>query len=251
MANDLRGVEHQRLLTGIGTACSFFLRPLYEFVYPPVCTGCGTLLDSGDSKVCSRCWSSLKVIGRDDPLYLRTYAGLTSEGGIGGLISLYHFERDGILQTLVHHLKYSGMTSLGVEFGLRLGETLQKSLGERIISGILPVPLHHARKRERGYNQNDYVCRGISRVTGIPVLTNALERRRYTVSQTSLNKVERRENVSGAFRVRSSERIVLDGSTVLLVDDVITTGATVCACGKALTEVGAACVIAASIALAE
>lgn len=251
MANDRHGADHQRLLTGIGTACTSLLRPIYEFVFPPVCAGCGSLFDSGESVVCPLCWSLLTTIDDDDPLFLRTYSTLISEGGIHGLFSLYHFEQNGTLQTLVHHLKYGGMTSLGVEFGRRLGDVLQETLDQQAISFILPVPLHRARKRERGYNQNDYVCQGISRSTGIPVLTNVLERRRYTVSQTALNKLERKENVNGAFGVRPSPGSALDGGTVLLVDDVITTGATIGACGRALIGAGAARVIAASIALAE
>ena len=251
MANAPRDGKRRILDSRIGTAFSSILRPVYDFIFPPVCAGCGALIPSGVSKVCDSCWSSLAPVEPDDPLFVRTSSSLTSEGSIHGLLSLYHFEREGTLQTLVHQLKYAGMTSLGVEFGKRLGAKLREHWSGEYPSGILAMPLHAAKRRERGYNQSEYVSRGISLVTGIPVMQGLVERQRYTVSQTNLNRPERKNNVSGAFVATTLAGKSIAGSTLLLVDDVVTTGATMVACGRVLVDSGASRIIAVSIALAE
>jgi ComF family protein len=117
------------------------------------------------------------------------------------------------------------------------------------ISGLIPVPLHPAKCRERGYNQSEYICQGIHAVTGLRVITGLLKRQRYTESQTHLEIEERRKNVAGAFVLDPSAEV--SGRTFLIVDDVITTGATMSACAKTLGDHGAGIVIACSVALAE
>jgi ComF family protein len=189
----------------------------------------------------------------DDQLYQEMHQRLTCSptSPISNLTSLYHFEKEGTLQSIIHQLKYNGMTSLGVELGRKLGEKLQTQHLERSIDGMIPVPLHSAKLRERGYNQSEHIAKGIRQVMGIPLYSSLLLRHKYTSSQTQLSAVERKENVGDAFSVNKRDLLDLEGKTFLLVDDVITTGATIDACAKVLTQHGARRVVASSVALAE
>ena len=186
-----------------------------------------------------------------DDLYRQQLSRLTSQGLIRGLISLYHYEKDGTLQTLIHSLKYNGITHLGVEFGRRLGNAFRGKIVEVGVSGIIPVPLHRAKLRERGYNQSDHIARGLLESTGIEVLPHLVIRQKYTGSQARLNAQERRENVGEAFEIHSSRVSAVRDRTFLLVDDVITTGATIESCAKVLIDHGAKGILACSVALAE
>lgn len=151
----------------------------------------------------------------------------------------------------MHKLKYYGMTSLGLEMGRRLGESVVSQVDPRSVAGLIAVPLHRVKLRERGYNQSDFIARGVSDVTGLPVLARILERRRYTKSQTQLDAQERKENVLGAFSVSPSSISSIRERTFLIIDDVITTGATIEACAHVLVERGANGVIACAVALAD
>ena len=114
---------------------------------------------------------------------------------------------------------------------------------------VIPIPLHHLKKAERGFNQSYYIAKGISSQTSIAVKSNIIKRMRFTQSQTTMTLKEREENVEGAFKVRKTENV--KGKSVLLVDDVMTTGATINECGKVLLEAGANKVYAVSVALAD
>ena len=173
-----------------------------------------------------------------------------ASGLIEGLVASYLFEKEGVLQSLIHELKYGGLSGIGVTLGEHLGIRIARACRGVPIIGVIPVPLHGAKKRERGYNQSEYICQGIARVTGLPVLTSVLKRTKYTKSQTQLNLTERMENVSNAFAVHRTRAACLENATVLLVDDVITTGATIISCAKALKDKGAHRVLACSVALA-
>ncbi len=222
--------------------------PFYEFVFPPRCFACGAPIDSRSGKVCHCCLGALHAVLPGDPLFRETLLRLHDNGHVSGLFALYHFEELGPLQTLVHQLKYGGARIVGEMMGLRLGEVIRDVSTE---DGILvPVPLHRSKMRERGYNQAACICRGMARVLGWPVCPRLVARRKYTASQTKLNILQRRENVKGAFRVRPASADQLMGKDVYLVDDVITTGATMGECAESLLRAGAANVYACAIALA-
>ena len=173
-----------------------------------------------------------------------------AEGSVTDFLSCFLFEKEGALQGIVHALKYDGMTSMGSVLGEEIGYSLLKSESFPKPDLLIPIPLHHLKRRERGYNQSEYLCRGISRVTGVPVRSSIVRRVRYTTSQTKLNLEERRCNMDGAFRVVPRRIPEVDGKIILIVDDVITTGATINACGNALLAAGCRKVIAASAAVA-
>lgn len=229
----------------------YLVRPVQNFIYPPVCFTCNALLQNDEERICVECWNSFTRLDSSHPTWREIHGKLHSEGVVENLISCYLFEKDGKLQDVIHHLKYGGIKSFGVRLGRELGKRV---LQEKLFDGIdflVPVPLHKLKRRERGYNQCEYICKGIFAVTNIPIADAFLERKKYTQSQTQLNLQERKENVSEAFKVRPDALRIICGKSFLLVDDVITTGSTIQACAQQLRTAGAAKILAASVALAQ
>jgi ComF family protein len=234
------------MVSAINGALRGFLGSILDFVYPPLCISCGKLLDSGREYVCPGCWSAIKPASRDLTLFDETRNKLLISGAIDELVSLFVFEKEGPFQKIAHALKYSGVQELGLELGRRLGVLIRD---EGIRADVLvPVPLHRRKMRERGFNQALLIGRGISEVLAIPVRTDLVLRCRWTETQTTLSKEGRKENVENAFQCGTTK---LNGLTVIIVDDVITTGATIGAVALALKTSGARSVIAASAALAQ
>ena len=160
------------------------------------------------------------------------------------MFTLYYFRDDSVIQKIIHAFKYEKMMNLAAVMGAELGELLRNVK----VDFIIPVPLHISKLRERTYNQSELIAKGISGVTGFNVNTSVLTRTRYTKSQAGLGLAERHENVSDAFAVSNSKYV--SGKKILLVDDVITTGATIKECAKALNSAGASEIYAASVAYA-
>lgn len=226
------------------------LDPLLDFLYPPLCISCGKSGPGQEGGVCARCWSALKRVGPEDELWREMEPRLAAGGAVDGLLSCFLFEREGVLQRILHSLKYEGIKSAGVRLGREVGRLLAASPPWSDAACIVPVPLHKARRRERGYNQSETIARGASGACGIPVTPSLLARTRDTESQTKLDAGERRKNVEGAFAARTRGMEPLSGKTVIVMDDVITSGATIRACALELRRAGAARVLAASAALA-
>lgn len=152
---------------------------------------------------------------------------------------------EGGLRQLIHLLKYGGIESLARPLAARLA-TLLPEAGP--VDLIVPAPLHWRRRWKRGFNQSELVARELSRLTGVPLEARGLRRRRDTGSQTGLTRRQRRLNVQGA--LVAGRRAALAGKSIVLVDDVITTGATVGACAQALKRAGAARVVVLALARA-
>ncbi len=238
------------LASALQSAIRAVSQPLSAFMFPPACLACGTPLDANEPGVCAPCLSRMTPIESSGPLFQDTRERLLLDGSVCDLCACYVFEKEGPLQQLVHQLKYNGMTRVGVELGRLLGRRLQLALTRDHADGIIPVPLHAVKRRERGYNQAEYICRGIGLETGLPILRGVLARRRNTATQTALNIRQREENVAEAFAVRPASVDLVRDRRFLLVDDVITTGATMRACAAALTGCEAKPVIACAVALA-
>lgn len=226
------------------------LTPLRDFIYPQVCFTCNQHLTTSELKICSSCWNSLTTIVPSHPLWTEKQNKLTGDGSISDVFSCYFFEKEGKLQEIIHLLKYEGITHLGIRLGRELGNRILTHQLYRQADFLIPVPLHKAKLRERGYNQSELICKGISEVTKIPTETTILKRTKHTQSQTHLSLEERKQNVSGAFMVEQKHKHLLSGATVILVDDVITTGSTINECAKVLFATGVRQIFAASAALA-
>lgn len=225
------------------------VRPLLDFIYPPTCVSCGNLLTPDVEHICTNCWDSIIRVTRAHELYLETKGKLLSSGHITDLASAFVFEKEGAFQRIAHSMKYEGMPSLGSKLGNRIGEVLQE--WNLSADCIIPIPLHKRKLRERGYNQAEYIARGVSETSGIPYYNDLVKRRKDTQSQTTLNIDERRENVHAAFEIAAGKLDYIKDKKLIVVDDVITTGATIVSCAQELRLAGAASVIAVSVALAQ
>jgi ComF family protein len=221
-----------------------------DFIYPPLCFVCEAPTVVADRRVCDECWSSFRPVSVDDPVWVELRDRFGRDGAVSGFLSCYVFEKEGRLQDVIHLLKYRGIKSIGTMLGREIGRRMLEDPTFVGVDYLLPVPLHALKQRERGYNQSEFLCRGIGEVTAIPMLVDVVRRSRYTESQTQLSLDERRENVRGAFEISPKFKPSLEGRTVILVDDVITTGSTITACARELKIAGVEKVVAASVALA-
>jgi ComF family protein len=186
---------------------------------------CNSILDDERKIVCSSCIKGI-------PKYQKPHSELFDKSILNQLYILYEY--DSKIRTLIHLFKYNRYLTLAKYFALETIH-LYPILKKNKYCAIIPVPLHKTKYRERGYNQSYVFAQQLAPYLNAPVKNNLLVRRRYTSSQTYLNKQQRDKNVAGAFYCR--EDSFLD--KVLLVDDVITTGSTVISCAESLRQTGA------------
>lgn len=196
------------------------------------CLSCENELTRQEECVCLSCLSQIPQTGfhlspKDSELYYR-FAGKIP---IAGAASLFYFDKAGRLQTILKELKYKELPQVGVFLGKLYGEILKGSEFVADIDALIPVPLHRAKLIKRGYNQAERIAFGMSEVLRIPVMENGINRSRKTLTQTRKSGEARWENVAGAFEVK-----VTLPKSVLLIDDVITTGATIEAVIRAFSD---------------
>jgi ComF family protein len=217
-----------------------------DFLLPPVCASCDRLVsDRTDALVCGVCWSRLAGLpsprcercGHPSDQYDCRWCELLppyvrSARSVAWVAS-------GTALAIVHALKYGGWTRVAEGMGTRMARLAFPDDVERERTALVPVPLARARERERGYNQSELLARVVAAKWKIPVWTDVIARGRATRSQTRLTPEQRRRNVSSAFTVAPRVGARLRGAHVMLVDDVVTTAATLNACAAALYEGGA------------
>jgi ComF family protein len=208
---------------------------LLHLIYPHCCPGCGNTDLPAEQPLCLRCLLSLPLTGfhslPDNSVEKIFWGRLPIEAATAHL----YFTRASLVQRLVHSFKYAGNRELALFLGRQLGQALLASGRFAYVQLLLPLPLHPDREHLRGYNQATLLCQGIAEVMGLPLNTTALCRDTATESQTRKNRVERWQNMENRFLLRQEE--VLRNRHVLLVDDALTTGATLEACGRALLRV--------------
>lgn len=188
-----------------------------------------------DEILCRKCTSNLPRTGfewsADNPAH-QSFWGRTP---VGFAASAYYYRKGELLQKLIHLLKYKNRRDVGVFLGRITGKLILKSPFFQLPDYIVPVPLHPRKLRIRGYNQCDFLAKGISEELHVPVLNDFLIRKIYNPSQTRKTRFERWENVEGIFCVSNQEN--MDNKHILLVDDVITTGSTLEACCLPLNQI--------------
>ncbi len=162
--------------------------------------------------------------------------------------SLYYFGKENRVQQLIHRLKYKGQKRIGERLGLQYGETLRKSPSIPKVDLITSVPLHRRKEKKRGYNQSECFGKGLAKSMNLPFKANILKRTINTKTQTAKSNPDRFENVERAFQLFDTKDVA--GKHVLLVDDVVTTGATLEACGKQILSVPGTKLSIATIAFA-
>lgn len=215
------------------TLKSIYSSTLHLF-YPHVCTGCGSDLLQEDNLLCLHCINNLPHSNfarhNNNPVEKIFWGRIP----ITAAHSEFYFSKESLLQHLIHQLKYKNNTGIGFYMGEMMGKTLLTSNRFNHIDYLVPLPLYPDKERKRGYNQAAIICNGMSEVMNVPVLNDNVIRQRFTETQTRKHRTERWENVEGSFVVK--DPIVLKGKSILLVDDVITTGATLEACGTMLLQ---------------
>ena len=164
-------------------------------------------------------------------------------------MAMFHFIKQGRVQQLIHHLKYEGRRDIGYGLGRTYGPVLAEALAADPPALIVPVPLHPRKQHKRGYNQAEVFARGLSEAMDIPHAGRVLVRTVYATSQTNKGRLERFQNVSKAFALK--KKAPIQGKHILLVDDVLTTGATLEACAQQLLQVPKVRVSMATIAIAQ
>lgn len=202
--------------------------------FPHVCAGCGSDNISRQSPLCLHCVNRLPLTNFH--LYANNPAEKYFWGRmpVEGAASLCHFTDGSLVQHLLHQLKYRGHKEAGFFLGRMMGNSLQASGRFGGIDVLVPLPLFASRQKKRGYNQSEVLCSGMAAILRLPVITDAVMRLTATETQTHKNRIERWKNMEGKFElVRAG---ALAGKHILLVDDVITTGATLEACGQALLK---------------
>lgn len=201
---------------------------LLDVLFPPFCCVCGKRLDPQEKAVCGTCWSSIR------PTNLGNWRdNVTIQEDLDCVLAGWFI--DDVLQKIIHSLKYHEKRVVAEEFGRQLAGMFREEFYQMALDVVIPVPLYPARFRERGFNQSDLLGRTLATHLGVSYERRLLRRKRNTRSQTALSVDERKENVADAFIARN----LGDYRRFLIVDDVLTTGATLSSCATALRQGGA------------
>ena len=225
-----------------------WLDSILNLFFPRVCAACGEVLLKDETTVCLKCRYTLPRTGyelhADNPLAQSFYGRVKFHA----VTACFFFAKSGKVQHLIHQLKYKGNKEAGFFLGQQLGESIKEAPLFQGIDYLIPVPLHPKRERQRGYNQALMIAQGIHEVTGIPIGDRFLARAIYTETQTHKNAEERFKNVKDIFEVHFPEE--LEGKHILLIDDVLTTGATLESCAHQLESIPVITISAATAACA-
>lgn len=223
-------------------------RYFVDLLYPQTCEACGKPLVDGEHILCSYCLYEIPMTKfweyTDNPAAKLFWGKVQLEQAS----SFFYFTKNSRYRHLMHLLKYKGRKEVGVYLGRLYGERLASSPLYQTVDAIIPLPLHPKRLAKRGYNQSEEIAKGISVGLHKPVLTNAIKRDIYTETQTNKNRMERWKNVENVFSVSNAESLI--GKHILLVDDILTTGATLEACAQAILQNVSCKISVASLAFA-
>lgn len=199
---------------------------------PRYCLICRTNLQTSESYLCIYCLCNLPETNThtqaDNPIAAKFYGILP----IQTAMVLYRFTQSGCIQKLIHEIKYNNTPELAMLLGRHYGCLLKQAGYDQHIDLILPVPLHASKLLTRGYNQSDLLAKGLAATLGVPWHSRYINRIRPTSTQTAQNRQTRWQNPRKSFHVPDSTPLI--GKAILLVDDVITTGATMVSCAQAL-----------------
>lgn len=206
-----------------------------HLLFPHVCTGCGNDILSDESELCMRCMSAMPEtnfeIHPNNPVEKLFWGRLQ----LSGATAQYYFTKESLMQHLMHQFKYKRNKELGLQLGRIMGEQIKRS-GRFDAEALIPLPLFPGKEKRRGYNQATILCKGMAEMMKIPILENVITRPQHTETQTKKGRIERWKNMEGKFILSNPDAI--QNKHVLLVDDVVTTGATLEACGNEILNAG-------------
>jgi ComF family protein len=204
-----------------------------HLLFPHVCTGCGNDIMSDESDLCMHCIEALPETNfesiSNNPVEKLFWGRLPFTGAT----AQFYFTKESLMQHLMHQFKYKRNKELGLQLGRIMGEQLIKS-GRFKTDALIPLPLFPAKEKRRGYNQAAVLCEGMAESMQIPVLDKVIIRPQHTETQTKKGRIERWKNMEGKFIL--SDTMSIRNKHLLLVDDVVTTGATLEACGNELLK---------------
>jgi len=226
-----------------------YLADFVALLFPELCPACGESLIANEHIICTDCLYHLPQTNfhlQPDNIVARQFWGKIK---LEGAYALYFFAKGGRIQNLMHHFKYRGMQKIGNLLGNMAGNQLVRSTVFKSVDIIVPVPLHKSRLKERGYNQSACFAEGLAQKLNAVVQTDNLVRLKATETQTHKSRFLRFENMQEVFTINDRES--LKNKHVLLVDDVVTTGATLEACGIELLKIEGLKLSIATIAYAE
>jgi len=226
---------HPHLLKNIKSFSREIYHALIHFFLPHFCLTCSSTDIQSNEIICETCCGKFLKSPSKDKIMDELKNKLSGECSFSGAFSLWQFSPE--TQTIIHYLKYRAFGNLAGKIGSAMADKLLENQLVSQSTLLIPIPLHKTRIRERGYNQSSLLCKAITQEIGIPFEESVLVRIRYTASQTKLDAKKRQQNVENAFAVLNREKILK--KTIILVDDVITTGATMNACAGELLRNGA------------
>ena len=212
-----------------------FLEDFISLLYPRVCAACGNSLFKNEGIVCTSCLYHLPKTNyhlMDESPLDKVFWGRSK---LAYTAALYFFQKKGKVQHLIHQLKYKGRTDVGIFMGEILGNDLKKSAHFADIDAVVPVPLHLAKQRKRGYNQSEQFAIGLASAMNIDMDATSFIRTVDTQTQTRKSRFARWENVKEIFHVADAGKLA--NKHLLLVDDVITTGATLESAANILLQI--------------
>ena len=226
-----------------------WLHSFLSLLFPHCCVACGNALVRGEECICTLCNMNLPRtnyhLRKDNPVEQVFWGKIPLEHAT----SFFFYRKGSDFRQILHQLKYGGQKEVGAIMGRYMASELLASGFFQGIDCIIPIPLHKQKQRIRGYNQSEWIARGISVVTGIPINTEAVIRQKNTETQTRKSVFGRWENVEGIFELQGSDSLV--GQQVLIVDDVLTTGATIVACASCFMGIEGIRMSVLTLALAE
>ncbi len=224
------------------------LNDLIELLYPRLCVVCGDKLIEQEKWICLHCLHHIPRTNFhlivDNPVAQIFYGRVNIENAT----SFFYFSKGSKYQALLHNLKYKGMKELGEEMGKYFAIDLRQSSWFDSVDIICPVPLHPSKEKKRGYNQSWWIASGIAQQLNKELSINNLKRLTATETQTRKSRFERYLNVDGIFELKNPE--AFSGKHILLVDDVVTTGATLEACATTILSTTNAQISIATLATA-
>ena len=214
-----------------------FWRRLLDLIAPRLCVVCGHRLTVTEETFCSTCNFHLPRTDFHRNAYENEMAKLFwAQIPIERATAFFYYEPHASTANLIYELKYKNHPEIGSIIGRMLAKEIQSSGFFDGIDGIVPVPLAKKRQRQRGYNQSEEIARGVSEITGLPVYKKVVRRNSFKGSQTNKGRWDRQENVEHVFELIDAAAV--SNQHLLLIDDVVTTGATCIACAKALCQAG-------------
>ena len=206
---------------------------ILHVLFPHVCCGCGNDIINKESVLCMRCVEAMPEtnfeIHANNPVEKKFWGRLTCKHAT----AQYYFTRESMIQRLMHQFKYKGNRELGIQLGKMMGERLKNST-RFAIDALIPLPLFPAKEKKRGYNQATVLCEGMAETLQVPVWKDVVIRSQHTDTQTKKGRIERWQNMEGKFELVNPD--IINNKHIMLVDDVITTGATLEACGTELLK---------------